>query len=201
MLLKEIASCDLVITTALIPGRPAPLLIKQHHVDAMPAGSVTVDLAAETGGNVATTVKDKSILTDNGVTCIGYTDLASRMGRVASELFSGNCTKLLMSMGPDGKYVVDHKDEAVRSMLVVHNGKKIPEYVPPPAPAPPPAAAAASKEEDGEVDLFPGTLNSALVVSGGIGLAHEGCEVELWVRFVADEHARLRLEQVPRQIS
>jgi NAD/NADP transhydrogenase alpha subunit len=79
MLSKQCEEVDIVITTAAIPGRKAPLMITKDMVAKMKAGSVTVDLAAETGGNVETTVKDEKIFTDNGVTCIGYTDLASRL--------------------------------------------------------------------------------------------------------------------------
>jgi H+-translocating NAD(P) transhydrogenase len=79
MLSKQCEEVDIVITTAAIPGRKAPLMITKEMVAKMKAGSVTVDLAAETGGNVGTTVKDERIITDNGVTCLGYTDLASRL--------------------------------------------------------------------------------------------------------------------------
>lgn len=79
MLSKQCEEVDIVITTAAIPGRKAPLMITKDMVAKMKAGSVTVDLAAETGGNVGTTVKDEKIITDNGVTCLGYTDLASRL--------------------------------------------------------------------------------------------------------------------------
>lgn len=79
MLSKQCEEVDIVITTAAIPGRKAPLMITNDMVAKMKAGSVTVDLAAETGGNIGTTVKDEKIFTDNGVTCLGYTDLASRL--------------------------------------------------------------------------------------------------------------------------
>lgn len=143
MLLKECETINVIITTALIPGRKAPVLITKEMIDVMPPGSVTVDLAASAGGNIETTVPGKSVQVGN-VTCIGYTDLTSRMADTASTFFSNNITKLLLSMNIDDKYVVDlENDEAVRSMTVVHEGTKLDEYVPPPAPpapaeAPPP---------------------------------------------------------------
>ena len=81
----------------------------------MKSGSVTVDLAAETGGNVETTVADQKILTDNGVTCIGYTDLPSRLPTTSSTLYANNISKLLLSAGPQttkesGYYYIDHEN-------------------------------------------------------------------------------------------
>jgi len=134
MLLKQCASMDAIITTALIPGRTAPVLIKSDMVAAMPRGAVTVDLAAESGGNVETTQAGKVILTDNGVTCIGYTDLASRMSATSSAMFSGNASKFLISMtDKEGEFVIDlDNDEAVRSICSVHKGTPLEPYVPPP---------------------------------------------------------------------
>ena len=98
MLREAVADADVVITTALIPNRPAPILVKQSMIDGMKRGSVIVDLVAENGGNAECTVKDKVVVTPNGVKCVGYTDLPGRMATVSSELFSGNVTKLLVSM-------------------------------------------------------------------------------------------------------
>jgi H+-translocating NAD(P) transhydrogenase len=97
---KQAEEVDIIISTALIPGKPAPRLITKDMIDVMKSGSVTVDLAAEAGGNIETTVKDEVIVTDNGVTCIGYTNLPSRMGSQASSLYSNNISKFLLSMGP-----------------------------------------------------------------------------------------------------
>lgn len=94
MLSKQCEEVDIVITTAAIPGRKAPLMITKDMVAKMKAGSVTVDLAAETGGNVETTVKDGKIFTDNGVTCIGYTDLASRLPTTSRLVLHLNCTSV-----------------------------------------------------------------------------------------------------------
>lgn len=178
MLLKECANTNVIITTALIPGRKAPVMITQEMVDAMPYGGCTVDLAAPAGGNVACTVADEVFVNEsNQVKCVGYTNMASRMSNVASQLFGGNVSKLLLSMNKEDKFVVDHeKDEAVRSMLVCLNGQKFDPYVPPP---PPPvdesAAAAAAAQEEEEQDPQKITLNNALwgtgATTGGLALA------------------------------
>ena len=167
MLLKECASTNVIITTAQIPGKKAPLLITEEMVQAMPAGGVTVDLASSTGGNIATTKVDEVITTPNGVHCVGYSNVPARMSNVASEMFSGNVTKLLSSMDREGKFVVDEDDEAVRSMLVVHNGAKLDPYVPPPPPE-------KTQEELEVVEAPPPdpqkiTMNNALVSTGALG--------------------------------
>jgi NAD(P) transhydrogenase len=122
MLLKECAEMDVIITTALIPGRPAPVLIKKHHVEAMPSGGVTVDLAAPAGGNVETTQPGK-VVKHGTVTCVGYTNMESRMASTASSLFAGNITNFLLSMQDrDTKdWHINMEDPAVRSILVAQN--------------------------------------------------------------------------------
>jgi len=143
MLLEECKNIDVIITTALIPGRKAPVLIKKAMVEAMPYGSVTVDLAAPAGGNVETTVPGE-VVKHGGVTCVGYTNMESRMATTASSLFSGNVTNFLLSM-EDKKtkeWIVDLEDPAVRSICVATKGEALPPYQPPPAP---PAAATAAK--------------------------------------------------------
>jgi len=148
MLLEECKNFDVIITTALIPGRKAPLLIKKAMVEAMPHGGVTVDLAAPAGGNVETTQPGK-VVNHNGITCVGYTNMESRMAATASYLFGGNVTNLLLSM-QDKKtkeFKVDLEDPAVRSILVGLKGEALPPYVPP-TPAGGAAAAAAPKKKD-----------------------------------------------------
>ena len=180
MLLKEAAKSDVIITTAQIPGKKAPLLITREMVEAMPAGGVTVDLAASTGGNIATTVPDKVVTLKGArgqtITSVGYTNLAERMASVASQMFGGNVTKLLVSMtDKDGKYVVNHKDEAVRSMLIVDKGQKLEPYMPPPPKAGAGAgaggAAASKKAEAAPRSPEREALNEALVNSGATTLA------------------------------
>lgn len=140
MLSKQCEEVDIVITTANIPGRQAPLMITKEMVAKMKSGSVTVDLAAESGGNIGTTVKDEKFITDNGVTCLGYTDLASRLPTTSSSLYSNNISKFLLSMGPQTTKVkdywyIDHKDDAVRGMLAVEQGQLMwPAPLPPPPP-------------------------------------------------------------------
>lgn len=147
MLTKQCEDVDIVITTALIPGRTAPIMVTKEMVAKMKSGSVTVDLAAEAGGNIETTVKDSMIVTPNGVTCIGYTDLPSRLPTTSSSLYANNISKFLLSIGPQttkeaGHFYIDHKDEAVRGMLVTENGKLMF-----PAPLPPPPPVVAKKED------------------------------------------------------
>ena len=125
---EQCEDVDVIVTTALIPGRPAPRMITKAMVDSMKSGSVIVDLAAETGGNVETTVKDQKFVTPNGVTCLGYTDLVSRLPTTSSSLYSNNAQKFLHSIGPQttkekGVFQIDHEDEAVRGMLVLEKGK------------------------------------------------------------------------------
>jgi NAD(P) transhydrogenase len=149
MLMQAAMDADIIISTALIPGRPAPLLIPKEAVLGMKAGSVTVDLAAETGGNIGTTVRDEMVITPNGVKCIGYTDMNSRLASTSSSLFANNLQKFLMSIGPmttktKGYFHVDHADEAVRGMLVTQSGAVT--WPPPQAAAA--AAPVAKKEEE-----------------------------------------------------
>lgn len=153
MLAKQCEEVDIIITTAQIPGRPAPRMITKDMIAKMRPGSVTVDLAAESGGNVETTVMNEAIVTDNGVTCIGYTDLTSRLPTTSSSLYSNNISKFLLSMGPQTTKVkeylhIDHEDEAVRGMLVLENGKMMW-----PAPLPPPPPPKTKEEEKDAVEV------------------------------------------------
>jgi NAD(P) transhydrogenase len=90
---------DIIITTALIPGKPAPKLISRAMIESMKRGSVVVDLAAENGGNIETTRPGELYVSDNGVTHIGYTDLPSRLPAQSSTLYANNVSKFLLSMG------------------------------------------------------------------------------------------------------
>jgi NAD(P) transhydrogenase subunit alpha len=143
---------DIIITTALIPGRPAPKLLTADHVASMKPGSVIVDMAAQQGGNVAHSRPGEVVITDNGVTIIGYTDLAGRLPAQASQLYATNVVNLLklLTPGRDGQLVLDLDDVVLRSITVVHNGEKT--WPPPPvavsvaAPAPPPAPAVPARK-------------------------------------------------------
>ena len=141
MLLEQCKSADIVITTALIPGKPAPKMVTEEMVSSMKPGSVIVDLAAEAGGNVATTVPGKVIKTSNGVTCIGYLDMPSRLATTASSMYAHNITKFLLSMGPQttkktGELMIDYNDFAARGTLVVEEGNLM--WPPPPMEIPSP---------------------------------------------------------------
>ncbi len=132
LIAQHCATSDIVITTALIPGVPAPQLITSGAVVGMSRGSVIVDLAAEQGGNCALTERDR-IVEKYGVTLVGLTDLTSRMARQSSELYSATVQQLLREfIKPDGQFKVDMEDEVQRSVLVLDHGKLT---WPPPRPA------------------------------------------------------------------
>jgi NAD(P) transhydrogenase subunit alpha len=138
---EQTADVDIVITTALVPGRPAPRLITAEDVARMKPGSVIVDMAAAQGGNVEGTVAGKAVVTGNDVTIIGYTDLPGRLPAQASQLYGTNVVNLmkLLTPGKDGRLVLDLDDVVQRSMTVVRDGEKT--WPPPPvqvsaAPAP-----------------------------------------------------------------
>jgi len=149
---EQSADVDIVITTALIPGRPAPRLITADMVAAMRPGSVLVDMAASNGGNVEGAVADEKVVTPNGVTIIGYTDLAGRLPAQASQLYGTNLVNLMKLMTPekDGQLVLDFDDVVQRGVTVVRDGESTwppPEISVSAAPAAQPAAAPAVKEE------------------------------------------------------
>ncbi|WP_310527985.1 Re/Si-specific NAD(P)(+) transhydrogenase subunit alpha [Nocardioides sp.] len=129
---EEARNADIVITTALIPGRPAPQLISADTVAHMKAGSVLVDMAAANGGNVALTRADERVVTDNLVTILGYTDLASRLAAQTSQLYGTNIVNLfkLLTPGKDGELVLDHEDVVQRGITVTQDGESL--WPPPP---------------------------------------------------------------------
>ena len=150
---RELApDMDIVITTALIPGRPAPKLWTEDMVRAMKRGSVIVDLAAERGGNCDLTVPDQKIVTDNGVTIVGYTDFPSRMATQASSLYSNNIRHMLADLTPkkDGVIVHNMEDDVIRGATVAHDGAIT--YPPPP---PKVQAIAAAKPKEKAKELTP----------------------------------------------
>jgi H+-translocating NAD(P) transhydrogenase subunit alpha len=140
----QAAEVDIVVTTALIPGRPAPRLLTAEHVARMRPGSVIVDMAAQQGGNVAGSRAGEVVTTDNGVTIIGYTDLASRLPAQASQLYGTNLVNLMKLLTPakDGELVLDFDDVVQRSITVVRDGEKT--WPPPPVLVSAPAAAPAA---------------------------------------------------------
>ncbi|MDH6291324.1 Re/Si-specific NAD(P)(+) transhydrogenase subunit alpha [Rhodococcus opacus] len=132
MYAAQLPSTDVLITTALVPGRPAPRLVTADMVATMPAGSVVVDMAAASGGNVEGTVAGEAVVTRNGVTILGYTDLAGRLPAQASQLYGTNVVNLLALLTPvaDGQMTLDLEDQVQRSITVVHNGSIL--WPPPP---------------------------------------------------------------------
>jgi len=129
---EQAKEVDIIITTALIPGKPAPKLITAEMVESMADGSVIVDLAAEQGGNCELTEKDE-VVVRHGVTLIGYTDLPSRLAAQSSQLYATNLRHLLTDLTPekDGEIVVDMEDEVIRGATVCKDGETT---WPPPAP-------------------------------------------------------------------
>ena len=123
MVAKQCAEVDVVVTTALIPGKPAPRLITAEMVASMAPGSVIVDLAAEQGGNCELTVPGE-VVERHGVRIVGYTDLPSRMARQSSQLYATNLLKLLeeLTPGKDGQLVVNMDDEMIRGATVIKEG-------------------------------------------------------------------------------
>ncbi|QRP49110.1 Re/Si-specific NAD(P)(+) transhydrogenase subunit alpha [Amycolatopsis sp. FDAARGOS 1241] len=149
---EQAADVDIVITTALIPGRPAPKLLTAEQVALMKPGSVVVDMAAAQGGNVAGTVAGEVVTTDNGVTIIGYTDLPGRLPAQASQLYGTNVVNLLKLLTPekDGRLTLDFDDVVQRGLTVVRDGEVL--WPPPPVSvsAAPQAAPAPRAEPEPE---------------------------------------------------
>ncbi len=147
---EQAADVDIIITTALIPGRPAPKLITDADVASMKPGSVIVDMAAGQGGNVAGSVAGARVVTDNGVVILGYTDLAGRLAQQSSQLYGTNLFNLLKLVTPegDGELMIDVDDVVQRAVMVVQEGTVT--WPPPPvqvsaAPVATPEVAAAAE--------------------------------------------------------
>ncbi|HET7689208.1 MAG TPA: Re/Si-specific NAD(P)(+) transhydrogenase subunit alpha [Nocardioidaceae bacterium] len=163
---EQCQDVDIIITTALIPGRPAPRIITAEMVASMKPGSVIVDMAAQNGGNVEGNVAGEAVTTANGVTIIGYTDLAGRLPAQASQLYGTNLVNLMKLMTPekDGQLVLDFEDVVQRGITVVRHtdgpdgGSTENTWPPPPvqvsaAPAAAPGAAAEKKEPQAKVPM------------------------------------------------
>jgi NAD(P) transhydrogenase subunit alpha len=153
MYAKQARDADIIITTALIPGKPAPKLITAEMVRTMKPGSVIVDMAAEQGGNCELTEPGKAVV-KHGVTIVGYTDLASRLATQASTLYSNNLLRLTEELckAKDGNVVVNMEDDAIRGLTVIKDGAitwPAPPPKLPPAPSPKPAAAVAVAKPKG----------------------------------------------------
>ena len=145
MYAQQAREVDIIITTALIPGKPAPKLITAEMVRSMKPGSVIVDMAAEQGGNCELTVPGQAVVR-HGVTIVGYTDLASRLAKQSSTLYSNNLLRLTEELckTKDGVIDVNMEDDAIRGLTVIKDGSIT--WPPPPLklPAPPPKPATAA---------------------------------------------------------
>lgn len=124
-MVEQIGANDVVITTALVPGRKAPVLISEAAVAAMKPGSVVVDLAAEAGGNCALTVADEIVTTPNGVTIVGTTNLPGTMPADASRLYSRNVFALLSPWIKDGTLTIDPDDDVAKGAVIARDGNAL----------------------------------------------------------------------------
>jgi NAD(P) transhydrogenase subunit alpha len=180
---------DIIITTALIPGKPAPRIITADMVASMKPGSVLVDMAASNGGNIEGTVKDQAVVTDHGVTIIGYTDLAGRLPATASQLYGTNLVNLLKLLTPEknGQLTLDFDDVVQRSVTVVRDGETT--WPPPPvqvSAAPAAAAAAPVEKAEPKAPMSTGrrlgiTFGAAAVLFALIALSPAALQVHLTV--------------------
>lgn len=176
---QQALEVDIIITTALIPGKPAPTLITADMVETMKPGSVIVDLASEQGGNCELTEKDK-VVVKHGVTLIGYTDLPSRLAAQSSQLYSTNLRHLLTELTPEknGIINVNMNDEVIRGATVIKEGKIT--WPPPPptisAALPPQREASANeKAEEVKKSLIPDCVKPFLpLIIGGLILLGVG---------------------------
>jgi NAD(P) transhydrogenase len=170
LFMEQAKEVDIIITTAMIPGKRAPKLIDQSMVAAMKPGSIIVDLASEAGGNCELT-KPGLINIQHGVTIIGYTDLPSRLPTQSSTLYSNNITKFLLSItSKEKEFGLNLEDEVVRGSLVINNGKIL-DPAPRPAPPPPkPAPAKVAKvEEVMALTPWQKTTREVMALTGGMG--------------------------------
>ena len=172
MYAQQAKECDIIITTALIPGKPAPRLITAEMVQSMKPGSVIVDMAAEQGGNCELTEPGKAVV-KHGVTIVGYTDLASRMARQSSTLYGTNLFRLTEELckTKDGVINVNMQDDAIRGLTVIKDGE-VTWPAPPIAAAPkPPAKPAVAAPKAPAHGHGPGEPMSAktLAIVFGVG--------------------------------
>ncbi|KAJ8261537.1 hypothetical protein COCON_G00172600 [Conger conger] len=179
---KQCLDVDILISTALIPGRKAPVLITREMVETMKDGSVVVDLAAEAGGNIETTVPGE-LTVHKGVTHVGYTDLPSRLPTQSSTLYSNNVTKLLRAISPDKenfhfpvKDAFDYgtMDHVVRGSIVMQDGRNIfpapqPNNIPVETPQKPKSVQELEAEKTAAITPFRATLATAGTYTAGIG--------------------------------
>ncbi|MBT2522616.1 Re/Si-specific NAD(P)(+) transhydrogenase subunit alpha [Arthrobacter sp. ISL-28] len=181
---EQARDVDIIITTALIPGRPAPKLLTAEDVAEMRPGSVIVDMAAGQGGNVEGSVAGERVVTDNGVVILGYTDLPARLPAQASQLYGTNLLNLLklLTKEKDGQLRIDFEDVVQRSVTVVRNGEKT--WPPPPVQvsAAPPAQAQAPHAGGSAADT---AKKTGLSPAGKAGLIAAGMAMLFGINAVA----------------
>jgi NAD(P) transhydrogenase subunit alpha len=165
---EQAMDVDIIITTALIPGRPAPKLITAEDVASMKPGSVIVDMAAAQGGNVAGSVAGEKIVTSNGVTIIGYTDLPGRLPAQSSQLFATNLVNLLKLLTPnkDGKLTIDFDDVVQRAVTVVKDGSIT--WPPPPVQVSAAPAQAKQVEVVAKAEKKMSAKTKSLLIGAGV---------------------------------
>lgn len=178
---KQCQDVDIIITTALIPGKRAPILFRKDMIELMKEGSVVVDLASEAGGNIETT-KPGELYVHKGVTHVGYTDLPSRMATQASTLYSNNIIKLLKAISPDkDHYHYEIKDQfdygtmdhVIRGTVVMKDGKVIfpapqPNNIPTAAPVKVKSVAELEAERAASISPFRKTMTNATAYTAGL---------------------------------
>lgn len=175
---RQLKEVDVVITTAAIPGKPSPRLLTKEMVDAMRPGSVIVDLAAKGGGNCEYTEKDKQIITEKGVSVIGYIDMANQLPTQASQLYANNLANLSkLAAKKKGEFILDLSDPILRHMTICHQGKIM---FPPPAVSvsvsPSTTPKITSQQQSLEKIRRPRKLKKPLIIAGflillGLGLS------------------------------
>ncbi|MBC7601250.1 MAG: Re/Si-specific NAD(P)(+) transhydrogenase subunit alpha, partial [Ramlibacter sp.] len=171
MYAKQAKDADIIITTALIPGKPAPKLITAEMVKSMKPGSVIVDMAAENGGNCELTEPGQAVV-KHGVTIVGYTDLVSRLAKQSSTLYSNNLLRVAEELckAKDGVTLVNMEDDAIRGLTVIKDGTVTwpapPLKVAAPA-APKPTVVVAASKGHGHGEREPMDVKSLVMVFGG----------------------------------
>jgi H+-translocating NAD(P) transhydrogenase subunit alpha len=176
MYAREAKDADIIITTALIPGKPAPKLITAEMVRSMKPGSVIVDMAAEQGGNCELTEPGQAVV-KHGVTIVGYTDLVSRLAKQSSTLYSNNLLRLTEELckTKDGRINVNMEDDAIRGLTVIKEGSITwpppPPKIPAAAPAKPAAAVKTAPKGHGHGASEPMSLKTLAIVFGAGALA------------------------------
>lgn len=167
---EQAKEVDIIITTALIPGKPAPRLITKEMVDSMKPGSVIVDMAAQTGGNCEYTQPGELYVTDSGVKIVGYTDLPGRLPAQSSQLYGTNLVNLmkLMCQEKDGNAVIDFDDTVMRNMTVVKAGEIT---FPPPAISVSAAPQQPTAKAEPQAEAPAKTSSSLKYILGAVGMA------------------------------